>query len=268
MTETERLSIGAFAAKTRLSIKALRLYDKLGLLAPAEIDSESGYRYYTGEQERRAKLIFLMRRMNMPLATIKSVLDATDGNAAEIAACYQSEQQRRASASQAILPSLLALLRNVEIQMNFEVRTQSLPQMQIAGIKKRVYAKDLEKHIHNSIGTLQKIAGDRVVGDFFGIYHGEVNEKQDGPMEVAVCVRGAEPVNGALVRTLPATQAAVVDVPSDQCHFPAILKAYEAASEWVELNGVRQSDSPREILSCEGDEMKMQIVWPYEAQDM
>jgi DNA-binding transcriptional MerR regulator len=264
MTNREHLlPIGAFAARTRLSIKALRLYDKLGLLTPAEIDADSGYRYYRPEQERRAKLIFLMRRMDMPLATIRSVLDSSDDDAATIAACYQSEQQRHVNAARDILADVLALLRNEEINMEFEVRTKHIPATTIAGITKRVYVKDLETHIHHGIGSLQKHAGDRVIGDFFGIYHGEVNEHQDGPMEVAAPIRGEEQVEGAVVRTLPENEAAVVDVPPDQCHFPAILRAYEAACNWIEENGKRTADSPREIWKCEGHEMQMQIVWPY-----
>jgi hypothetical protein len=91
-----------------------------------------------------------------------------------------------------------------------------------------------------------------------------VNEKQDGPIEVAVCVRGSEPVSGAVLRTLPSTEAAVVEVPPDQCHFPAILGAYDAASEWISANRYKQAASPREYWLCEGDEMKMRIVWPCE----
>jgi DNA-binding transcriptional MerR regulator len=264
MTERGRLPIGTFAAKTGLSIKALRLYDKLDLLVPAEIDPESGYRYYEHSQERRAKLIFLMRRMDMPLGTIRRILDATDIQAAEIAACYQHDFQRRVTASQAILPTLLALLRNEEIQMIFEVQKQTIPQMQIAGIKKNVVVEDLEKHIHRSIATLQTNAGDRVTGDFFGIYHGEVNEKSDGPMEIAVQVKGAGSIDGAQMRTLPETEAAIVDVPPDQCHFPAILGAYDAAAAWMSENNYRQTDSPRETWICDADEMRMQIIWPCE----
>ena len=40
------LSIGAFARATRLTPKALRLYDELGLLPPAFVDQASGYRFY------------------------------------------------------------------------------------------------------------------------------------------------------------------------------------------------------------------------------
>ena len=37
------LTIGAFARAARLSPKALRLYDELGLLRPARVDPDSGY---------------------------------------------------------------------------------------------------------------------------------------------------------------------------------------------------------------------------------
>lgn len=40
------LSIGEFSAACRLSPKALRLYDRLGLLRPAQVDAVSGYRWY------------------------------------------------------------------------------------------------------------------------------------------------------------------------------------------------------------------------------
>jgi DNA-binding transcriptional MerR regulator len=38
------LTIGAFARASRLSAKALRRYDELGLLPPARVDSMTGYR--------------------------------------------------------------------------------------------------------------------------------------------------------------------------------------------------------------------------------
>ncbi len=46
MDEDELLTIGVFAARARLSAKALRLYDRLGVLSPAHVDEVSGYRYY------------------------------------------------------------------------------------------------------------------------------------------------------------------------------------------------------------------------------
>jgi DNA-binding transcriptional MerR regulator len=47
------VSIGEFARLSRLSPKALRLYDELGLLVPAEVDAETGYRWYADTQLER-----------------------------------------------------------------------------------------------------------------------------------------------------------------------------------------------------------------------
>lgn len=72
------LTIGAFARAVRLSPKALRLYDELGLLTPARVDTATGYRYYTGAQLERARLVAWLRRVGMPLARIGQVCDLAE----------------------------------------------------------------------------------------------------------------------------------------------------------------------------------------------
>ena len=67
------LTIGAFARACRLSPKALRLYDELELLRPARVDPDTGYRYYAVEQLERARLVAWLRRLGMPLASIREV---------------------------------------------------------------------------------------------------------------------------------------------------------------------------------------------------
>ena len=81
---TTLLTIGAFARISRLSIKALRLYDESGLLPPVCIDPETGYRYYDPAQLERARLVAWLRRLDMPLARIRLVCDLceTDRQAA------------------------------------------------------------------------------------------------------------------------------------------------------------------------------------------
>ncbi|QMU69655.1 protein phosphatase 2C domain-containing protein [Streptacidiphilus sp. P02-A3a] len=76
------LTIGAFAKESRLSPKALRLYDELGLLTPARVDPASGYRFYATEQLRRARLVAWLRRIGMPLARIRVVCALDDAAAA------------------------------------------------------------------------------------------------------------------------------------------------------------------------------------------
>ena len=64
--QKDLFSIGAFADLTRLSIKALRLYDQLDILRPHHIDPKSGYRFYETDQLFSARLIRSMRDMDMP----------------------------------------------------------------------------------------------------------------------------------------------------------------------------------------------------------
>jgi len=85
---TTLLSIGAFARATRLTLKALRLYDELGLLPPARVDPASGYRWYAPEQVERARLVAWLRRLGMPLARIAEVAALPPGAAAEAVAAY------------------------------------------------------------------------------------------------------------------------------------------------------------------------------------
>lgn len=74
------MPIGEFASASRLSRKALRLYGENGLVPPAWVDPDSGYRYYRSEQLRSATLIALLRRSGMPLAEIRAFLrDPTPG---------------------------------------------------------------------------------------------------------------------------------------------------------------------------------------------
>ncbi|MGY1436546.1 MerR family transcriptional regulator [Streptomyces reniochalinae] len=75
---TELLTIGAFAKASRLSPKALRLYDRLGLVTPARVDPFSGYRLYAPAQLERARLVAWLRRLGMPLARIQRVCELAD----------------------------------------------------------------------------------------------------------------------------------------------------------------------------------------------
>ena len=76
------LTIGAFAKASRLSPKALRLYDELGLLTPARVDPVTGYRLYALEQLDQARLVAWLRRLGMPLSRIQHVCTLEGGQAA------------------------------------------------------------------------------------------------------------------------------------------------------------------------------------------
>lgn len=72
------IPIGRFADESRLTVKALRYYDSLGLLKPAVVDPDSGYRYYSPTQLELAARIRLLRIVDMPLVEIRELLEERD----------------------------------------------------------------------------------------------------------------------------------------------------------------------------------------------
>ena len=73
-----RLAIGDFSRMTHLSVITLRHYHEVGPLTPAEIDPQSGYRFYEPGQVRIAQVIRRFRDLGMPLDQIREVLQAPD----------------------------------------------------------------------------------------------------------------------------------------------------------------------------------------------
>jgi DNA-binding transcriptional MerR regulator len=74
----ELLPIGRFSRLTGLSVKALRHYDELGLLRPAAVDPDTGYRFYASAQMARAEWIRTLRRLELPLDDIAALLSSAD----------------------------------------------------------------------------------------------------------------------------------------------------------------------------------------------
>ena len=68
------MPIGEFSERSGLSAKRLRTYAAAGLLVPAAVDPESGYRYYAPGQLREAQAIDALRRADVPLAEIGGLL--------------------------------------------------------------------------------------------------------------------------------------------------------------------------------------------------
>jgi DNA-binding transcriptional MerR regulator len=75
VTNEKLLTIGSFALASGLSVHALRHYDEVGLLKPAFVDSETGYRRYRPEQIGQARLICALRQVDLPIDVLREVLD-------------------------------------------------------------------------------------------------------------------------------------------------------------------------------------------------
>lgn len=100
------MPIGKFARSCRLSVKALRHYDELGLLAPTFVDPKTGYRYYERGQAREAVMIGMLRSLDLPLAAIREALQADEASLGTIVAAETARIEAEIAGRQAALLSL------------------------------------------------------------------------------------------------------------------------------------------------------------------
>ncbi|MCX5141362.1 protein phosphatase 2C domain-containing protein [Streptomyces sp. NBC_00338] len=109
------VTIGAFARLSRLSAKALRRYDELGLLAPALVDPVNGYRYYDPAQARTARLVAWLRRIGMPLARITRVIALEPGAAAAEIRAYWAQVEAETAARRDLAAFLIDQLSTEDV---------------------------------------------------------------------------------------------------------------------------------------------------------
>ena len=74
--------IGEFSRLSKVTVKALRYYDEMGLLKPARVDGLTGYRLYTTAQLVPLQRIVALRQAGLSIEEITGVLAGQD--AAEV----------------------------------------------------------------------------------------------------------------------------------------------------------------------------------------
>lgn len=102
------LKIGELARRTGLTVRALRHYDDIGLLVPSE-RSGAGYRLYSQADVARLYRIQALRRMDLPLADIRAMLDDAAGDIAEVVARQIGQLDRGIEQATALRGHLAAM---------------------------------------------------------------------------------------------------------------------------------------------------------------
>jgi DNA-binding transcriptional MerR regulator len=219
----EELSIGEFARRSRLSIKALRLYDELAVLIPARVDRDSGYRFYDDAQLETARLVAMLRQLEFPLAAIKELLALGPTDAAEQIARHWREVETAHDARRELADYLVNQL-NGKRSVMYEVATREIPERSVLCLKRNVDEQGAWALGKEFIAILRdrplpKMEGRE--GAMFSIYWGEVSADSDGPVEWCKPVPESDATSLALqypelsLRTEPAHREAYVELPND-----------------------------------------------------
>ncbi|MGQ5596102.1 MerR family transcriptional regulator [Streptomyces sp. ESR1.13] len=261
------LTIGAFAARARLSAKALRLYDRLGLLAPAHVDEATGYRYYRAGQVERARLVALLRRLDMPLARIAEMVHAGGDRAAGLLDAYWADVEARVAGQRTLAEYLRGRLtgRDSDVYGKFAVETVDVPEQVVLSESRHVLADELPTWIAASLGRLEEAARDcgGVTAAPFVVYHADVSAESDGPAESCVPVADEAAARAwseergrtrrTRVRVEPAGRLAYTRITKAQVAFPQILAAFGAVEEWIAGQGLTVTGPCREVYFADWD---------------
>jgi DNA-binding transcriptional MerR regulator len=213
------VSIGEFSRLSRLSPKALRLYDDLGLLVPDRVDAATGYRWYADTQLEQARVVALLRRIGVPLAQIRDMLALDPASAAERIRDYWARTEMEHAAQRELVGYLVDRLHGKKPAM-YEVAVRDIPARSLLSLMRRAHEDELmqmgrEFFIHRMMrGGVARVEG--IAGAPFTIYYGEVSGDSDGPVEFCWPVPGDQAAEIAAkfpdltLRTEPAHQEAFV----------------------------------------------------------
>ncbi len=248
----DEMSIGEFSRRSRLSPKALRLYDELGLLAPARVDDSSGYRFYDAGQLERARLVAALRQLQMPLAEIRVVLELEPAAAAGAVAEYWAAVETDHVGRRRLAGYLVDRISGKRSDM-YEVTTRELPSRSLLCLKRNVVGQEQAWALGKEfVALLQSRPAPRIggrVGAALCIYWSQISEDSDGPLEWCRPVPDddAQELAGQfpelILRTEPAHREASVDLGPGLQISPADWQlASESLHAWADEHAARPTD--------------------------
>jgi DNA-binding transcriptional MerR regulator len=249
------MTIGAFAERTRLSPKALRLYDRLGLLPPTRTDPVSGYRFYSEDQVAGARLIALLRRLGMPLPTIADIAAKPPGEAAEAVSRYWAGIESVTADRRTLVSYIKAKLTGADMAM-YDIQTRTIPERTLLSISRHLHPDETDAFFGDAFARLRAaapgIAG--IAGCPFLVFYGEVSDDSDGPVELCRPVAPASAAEPAAamadvqLRMEPAHDEIFIRIAMKDMGWPALAPAVDALEAWMRGQRREPAGALRQVL--------------------
>lgn len=208
------MPIGRFARSVRLSIKALRRYDEEGLLTPAFVDPNTGYRYYRPDQARLAMAIGLLRKLDLPLADIREVVGGPGRH--QVLRAHRQRLERTLVETQAALDSVDRILAEEDL-FPYPVTVVSVGPTRCATLRLSTTPEKLERDTTEAVHRLmtELSAEDLQPGDPVQSLFEEPLPSGEQSLTVAVALPAGAPRNPGQppieLRTLPGGTFAQVE---------------------------------------------------------
>jgi DNA-binding transcriptional MerR regulator len=207
------LTVGDFSRATHLSVKTLRHYHQVGLLEPAAVNPDTGYRYYSAGQIPAAQVIRRLRDLEMPVADVKAVLAAPDAPARNaLIAAHLGRLEAELAQTRAVVESLRNLLAPPGSPAAIEHR--SVPAVAEASIGAVVDRADLLAWWQGALGELRaavRAQGLPATGPAGGVFASELFQTDRGQATMFIPVPGrVRPIGRVTQLVIPAAELAII----------------------------------------------------------
>ena len=205
--------MGDFSRATHLSVKTLRHYHQVGLLQPATVNPDTGYRYYSAHQIATAQVIRRLRDLEMPVADVKAVLAAPDAAARNaLIAAHLDRLEAGLAQTRGAVESLRALLAPPDGPAAIEHR--SVPAAAAAAIGAVVDRADALAWWQGALGELHatvRAQGLPATGPAGGVFASELLQQDRGQATVFIPVQGSvRPIGRVTSAVIPAAELAII----------------------------------------------------------
>jgi DNA-binding transcriptional MerR regulator/effector-binding domain-containing protein len=207
------LTVGDFSRATHLSVKTLRHYHQVGLLQPATVNPDTGYRYYSAHQIATAQVIRRLRDLEMPVADVKAVLAAPDAAARNaLIAAHLDRLEAGLAQTRGAVESLRTLLAPPAGPAAIEHR--SVPATTAGAIGAVVDRADALAWWQGALGELHatvRAQGLHATGPAGGVFASELFQQNRGQATVFIPVQGSvRPIGRVTSTVIPAAELAII----------------------------------------------------------
>ena len=227
--------IGMFAAMNHVTIKALRYYDEQGLLAPAYVDMENGYRYYTLGQTADLQQILALKESGFSLDDIREIRSGVD--AADILAKKRAEILSKLAALTEQLAKLESYLNRGKERLASPVRIKKLPEVLVASMERRIESYDDLFTVMPEMGReMERLGCECAIPEYCFTHYLEPGYKEED-IRIETCEAVTERKEGSeklRFQVFPETEAACI---FHRGSYQKLPMAYEMILQYIEENG-------------------------------